>query len=271
MQQKNKRPFGVSPEHGILPMGENMQVTLTFRALKCGQYCGHMTIEYGTPGDGDRVHVAMFGSAQDVNVRLEKSSLLVDDTYITMSNQRTVRIHNRSDVLVRFEWKRYATVEEEEQQKLKEIVMLNRDEETAKSKLYCAVGQSGAAVTDYAALLARNFHNKIKTTQRKAYLFNDNDNDDHDDRQNNGQNVFSLLPVEGEIWPNSSVDIAVIFKPDVAQVYDRVAYCDVIGRESRLPLRLSGVGCGPKVQLSIESLDVGDVFIGSTHVYEVLK
>ena len=42
------------------------------------------------------------------------------------------------------------------------------------------------------------------------------------------------------------------------------------GRESRLPLRLTGVGAGPKVQLSIESLDVGNIFIGSVHVYEVV-
>jgi hydrocephalus-inducing protein len=236
-----------------LPVGENMQVTLTFQPLKCGNYSADLVIEYDTR---DLVHIGLCGAAQDVNVRLDKSSLRVEDTYITMSNQRTLCINNRSDVIVHFEWKRYATVEEEEQQKLKEIVMLNRDEEVAKSKLFGASGSVGQTTAiDYVALLTRNFQNKIKTTKRKAYMFDDG--------------VFFLQPIEGDIWPNSSIDINVIFKPDVAQMYNKIAYCELTGRESRLPLRLSGVGCGPKVQLSIERLDVGDVFIGSTHVYEV--
>lgn len=62
----------------------------------------------------------------------------------------------------------------------------------------------------------------------------------------------------------------IIFKPDTAQNYLKTAFCEITGRESRLPLRLSGVGLGPSVQLSIEVLDIGSVFVGSSHVYEVV-
>ena len=51
--------------------------------------------------------------------------------------------------------------------------------------------------------------------------------------------------------------------------YARTAYCDVTGRESRLPLRIRGDGAGPKVHFSLDTLDVGNVFINSQHTYEV--
>jgi hydrocephalus-inducing protein len=223
-----------------------MQVTIDFQPTKCGDYKKDLMICYDS---SETIFVNLYGAAQDVNVRLDKNSIRIEDTYITMNNQRTVTIHNRSDIIVRYEWKKFATQEEEEQQKLKEITSLNRDEENAKNKL-------SNQNADYMALLSRNFQNKIKTTQNKSFHFEDE--------------VFYVQPIEGDIWPNSSVDVSVIFKPDYAQTYNKTAFCEVTGRESRLPLRLCGIGNGPKVQLSIENLDVGSIFIGSTHVYEVV-
>ena len=46
-------------------------------------------------------------------------------------------------------------------------------------------------------------------------------------------------------------------------------YCDVAGRESRLPLRIRGEGIGPRVVFSLDSLDIGNIFINSKHSYEV--
>lgn len=61
--------------------------------------------------------------------------------------------------------------------------------------------------------------------------------------------VVKIDPAEGDIWPNSSAEITVIFKPDKAEVYNRTAFCDVTGRESRLPLKVTGLGIGPKVNV----------------------
>lgn len=66
---------------------------------------------------GEEVCVALYGAAVDANVRLDKSTLRIDNTYIFMANQRTVTIHNRSDVLVHFKWSPYATKIEEDSQK----------------------------------------------------------------------------------------------------------------------------------------------------------
>lgn len=223
-----------------------MQVTIEFQPLKCGDYKKELMISYDS---SESIYVSLYGAAQDVNVRLNKNAIRIDDTYITMSNQRTITIQNQSDIIVHFEWKKFATLEEEQQQKLKEIAGINREEEIAKNKL-------SNQADDYIALLSRNFQNKMKNTQNKSHYF---------DNQ-----VFYIQPIEGDIWPKTSFDVNVIFKPDIAKNYGITSYCELTGRESRMPLRLNGLGLGPKVQLSIEELDVGSIFIGSTHVYEVI-
>lgn len=84
-----------------------------------------------------------------------------------------------------YEWKKFATIEEEEQQKLKKMANLNRDEENAKNKL----SNQGP---DYVALLSRNFQNKVRNSQNKKFHFEDS--------------VFFIQPIEGDIWPNSSIE-----------------------------------------------------------------
>jgi len=104
---------------------------------------------------------------------------------------------------------------------------------------------------------------------------------------------------EGDVWPNSQAEISVIFQPEGATryaappcslsfipqpfcvssaplshffsstSYSRVAYCDVTGRESRLPLKIRGEGIGPQLQLSFDTLDIQNVFVNSSHAYEV--
>lgn len=49
---------------------------------------------------------------------------------------------------------------------------------------------------------------------------------------------FKITPEKGEIWPNSSIEFAITFLPQFEQQYTAVAYCDVAGKEQRLPLYL---------------------------------
>ena len=82
--------------------------------------------------------------------------------------------------------------------------------------------------------------------------------------------VIKIDPVEGDIWPKSSMDITVVFQPEEAKEYNRIAFCDVTGREARLPLRIQGEGIGPNVQFSFDQLDMGNIYVFSTHVYEII-
>ncbi|XP_065519867.1 hydrocephalus-inducing protein-like, partial [Lathamus discolor] len=76
-------------------------------------------------------------------------------------------------------------------------------------------------------------------------------------------------PWEGDVLPNSSLEINVIFKPKEARVYQETVYCDISGCETRLPLCISGEGVGPQVQLSCDQLSIGEVTVGSSHSYRV--
>ena len=53
--------------------------------------------------------------------------------------------------------------------------------------------------------------------------------------------------------------------------YSQTAYCDVTGRETRLPLKIRGEGLGPHLVFSYDSLDVQNVFLDSGHSYEVRR
>ena len=91
-----------------------------------------------------------------------------------------------------------------------------------------------------------------------------------DDKLLFNDDVIKIEPCEGEIWPNSSMEVSIIFKPEEPKVYNRTAFCDVTGRQSRLPLRIRGDGIGPNVQFSFDTLDMGNIFVNSTHTYEVV-
>lgn len=65
--------------------------------------------------------------------------------------------------------------------------------------------------------------------------------------------VFRLEPVEGDVWPGCSAEVTVVFRPAEARLYTDTAFCEVTGRQSRLPLRLQGVGVGPKLQFSFDT------------------
>ena len=81
---------------------------------------------------------------------------------------------------------------------------------------------------------------------------------------------LSPLFQEGEIWPNSQAEVTVFFRPDSCDHFSRLAYCDVVGREARLPLKLKGEGMGPKCLFSFDTLDIQSVFVNSSHAYEVI-
>ena len=51
--------------------------------------------------------------------------------------------------------------------------------------------------------------------------------------------------------------------------YSKLAFCDLTGRETRLPLKIKGDALGPKLQFSFDTLDIQNVFVDSSHSYEV--
>ncbi|XP_035679087.1 LOW QUALITY PROTEIN: hydrocephalus-inducing protein homolog [Branchiostoma floridae] len=247
-----QRPFSVSPSCGVLPVGESMQVTVEFTAPTTGDHVADLVLTYDT---GEQVFVELHGVAVNANVRLDKSSLRIENTYISMANQRTINIVNRSDVIVHYHWKLFATVEEESQQRTHYTSELSHEESVERER-FLEECITDPTLRDKMSLLTRTYENRRRIVSGDSMLFADD--------------VFQIEPLEGEIWPNQSAEVSVIFKPQEAKTYQQVAYLDITGREARLPLRLRGDGVGPNVQFSFEQLDMGNIFVGSIHTYEVV-
>ena len=66
---------------------------------------------------GEEVYTQLYGSAKDINVRLDRSSVTLEQTYIGLGSQRSVLLSNRSETVVHFQWKAFASPAEEELQR----------------------------------------------------------------------------------------------------------------------------------------------------------
>ncbi|NWX91311.1 HYDIN protein, partial [Nothoprocta pentlandii] len=249
---RTRSPFSVNPSVGTLGIGDTVQVTVEFHPLEPGDHSRALIVHYDT---GEDIHTSLYGAAVDVNISLDKNSLLMERTYLTLASHRAVLIHNRSEIIAHFQWKAFATREEEDRQKTRLCGRLQRQEEGETDRFLeeCSVDP---ALRERLALLSRTFQNQREKVKGDAMLFS------HD--------IFSIEPREGDVWPNSTAEINVIFQPREARFYQQTVYCDISGRATRLPLRLRGEGIGPRLRFSFDQLDIGKVFVSSTHSYEAI-
>ncbi|XP_050835037.1 hydrocephalus-inducing protein homolog [Serinus canaria] len=249
-QLSTQGPFSVNPSKGVLDVDDFMQVTVEFQPKKSGDYSESLVVHYDT---GEETHTSLHARAVDALIGLDRNTVTLEKTYITMSNRATVLIHNRSNITARFQWKALGTEEEEDQLKLRRHPWIFQDE---KETLQEFLDECGVDITcrAHVSLLIHSFQKEVEKFREQPLLFNDD--------------IFSLEPKEGEIRPNCSAEISVFFTPQAAGLYTRTAYCDISGRENRLPLVLTGEGLGPRLHLRFEEMDIGEVFIRVNHRYE---
>ncbi|XP_066493063.1 hydrocephalus-inducing protein homolog [Tiliqua scincoides] len=247
-----QRPFCVEPSIGTLGVSETTQFTVEFQPEKTGNHCKDLLVHYDT---GEDIHINLYGAATDVNVRLDKNSLTIEKTYITLANQRSVIIHNRSEIIAHFQWKVFATQEEEDQRKQSLCHTLKTEEEGVLDR-FVEECDMNPGFRERLSLVTRSFWNRQSTVLEDPMLFNNN--------------TFEIEPLEGDVWPNSTTEVRVIFRPQEAGIYHHTVYCDISGRETRLPLRIKGEAMGPKLLLNFDQLDAGKIFVGSIHCYEVI-
>ncbi|KAM6325117.1 LOW QUALITY PROTEIN: hydrocephalus-inducing protein homolog [Podargus strigoides] len=235
-------PFSVDPSTGTLGIGDAMQVTVEFHPLQTGNHSGSLRVHYDT---GEDTHTSLYGEAKDVNIRLDRSSLTVEKTYLTQSKRSSVVIHNQSDIVAHFQWKTFSTEEEDDVWKLR--LQRKEEGETVYILKDCVVDPT---------LLSGTFQNQRAEVREGSMLFPDD--------------IFTIEPVEGDVWPHSSVEVTVTFKPREERVYQRVFCCDISGRETRPMLRVKGEGRGPWLRFDCDQLDIGKVFVGSANSCEAI-
>ncbi|XP_030621187.1 hydrocephalus-inducing protein homolog [Chanos chanos] len=250
-QLRTCSPFSVDPSLGTLGLGETMQITVNFLPKTSGDHYQDLVLHYHT---GEDIYISLYGAAADVDVKLDQYSVTMEKTYISLASQHTVSILNKSDAIVHYHWKSFATEEEEQQHKLR--LKGVREEQGDDMDEFLNACKVDPTEREHFMHLYRTFQAPHREQREERPAFCD-------------QHIL-MDPLEGEIWPNCSAEVNIIFKPQEARTYQQIIYCDVTGRETRLPLHVQGEGLGPKPQFNFDVLDVGNIFIGSKHSYEVL-
>jgi hydrocephalus-inducing protein len=57
--------------------------------------------------------------------------------------------------------------------------------------------------------------------------------------------IFTIEPLQGKIWPNTEITCCVTFKPQGPYHYSCTAFCNTTCSEERLALNMTGQGKGP--------------------------
>ncbi|XP_054026269.1 hydrocephalus-inducing protein homolog [Dryobates pubescens] len=238
-------PFSAAPSGGALGAGAAVQLTVEFLPLQSGEHHGALTLHSDTGGD---LHTSLHGTAQEVNIRLDRSCLALGKTFLSLSQQGTVLIHNGSDVAAHFQWKACGEQEEQQQQRL-----------VAKMSLKEQEGDGSREPLLEPALHPQPCHSCQKQrvkVQGDSMLIS--------------EGVFTIQPVEGELWPRCSAEVQVTFQPQAARLYEARLCCHISGCELRLPLHVRGEGLGPLLRFHFDQLDVGKVFVGATNTYKAI-
>ncbi|KNC50959.1 hydrocephalus inducing isoform b [Thecamonas trahens ATCC 50062] len=239
-------PFRVSPSDGVVPVDDQLQFVVAFAPSTVGRKSGFLRIDYES---GDSVGIALSGEALEVNVRLEKSQVVLDPTFISLRSFSTFKIINRSSVVAPFAFKAFASEHDEAQARLHaNLDLASSQSHAADANPHSAPGPSslpslGAALTD------REFKTKLTQLTTDPLLFEDR--------------IFSIAPLSGKVWPDSQVEVTVTFSPAMAGPVAALAYVELGGREARLPLELQGDGLGPTAAFVRDYHDFEQVFISA--------
>ncbi|KAI8909685.1 hypothetical protein EDD86DRAFT_143580 [Gorgonomyces haynaldii] len=124
---QTEHPFSVNPKNASVEPGKSIQLNVEFIAKHIGSFHSNMIIQYDT---GESVSVKLMGIADNINIRLEKNHVKMDNTWNNMLNTKIVKLINRSDKMVKFAWKLYPNEIEEEHYRQQKLLELHTEETT---------------------------------------------------------------------------------------------------------------------------------------------
>ncbi|XP_035521672.1 hydrocephalus-inducing protein homolog [Morone saxatilis] len=244
-----QRPFSVTPSSGTLGVGESMQVTVNFNPMTIGDHSQDLLLHYHT---GEDVYISLYGTCEELNVHLEPDPVLLKKTYISLATAHTVSLTNTSDITLQYCWTTWPSLKEEALSLLRESSVLQQEE---KEQLLFQCESNPTAIHSH-PLLSRALQERRSQAVKDHILAL-------------SHSCITVEPAEGEIWPNTTAQFIIVFKPEEAKLYQQTIHCDVTGRESHLPLTIRGEGMGPELQLNTNLMNMKEVFIGDKDCFQV--
>ncbi|XP_074403746.1 hydrocephalus-inducing protein homolog [Zonotrichia albicollis] len=274
-QLSTQSPFSVVPATGALGAGDTVQVTVAFHPLASGAHRGSLAVCCSS--GGERIHTKLQGEAVDVNVGLSTNSVELDKTFTTMSSHRTLFIENRSNITAHFQWKAFATEEEENEEKRrqrllwlpKEVSQENFPEEKQTEKvkghhsalLSSMVQEKTAKVQDDPML----FSDDIFFIEPMVKLMNQGAIDASFTCLPSATNVglcFKFAPEEGIIAAGGSQSVQISFSATVLGSFEEEFQFSVAGSPAPAILTIKGSVTAPSLHFDLAELDFGDISFG---------
>ncbi|KAJ3596857.1 hypothetical protein NHX12_003257 [Muraenolepis orangiensis] len=231
---RTQSPFTVTPTVGTLGPGEGLQVTVNFSPNTLGNHHQDLRLHYHT---GENVLIRLHGTSEELDMRLKPDSVALENTFISLCSVRTVSLANEGDVPL-------------------ECSELWRQQEMEMER-FLAACESDPTEIHRLPIMSRLHRDGLHRAAQ-----------DHLAASLHG--CITIEPVEGEIYPNTTAQFTIIFRPEAATVYQHMLYCDVTGRMARLPLSVRGEGLGPKLRFNYSVIDIKDVVVRDKDCYEVL-
>ena len=268
-------PFSVSPREGVLDVGEVCQFRLGFHPEACGTYEGEMEIELG---EGlDPTVTRLRGDGAELRVGLDRGEVVHLPTFIHKTTQRTFRIVNESDRAVTFEIKQLADSYVEEEVRLRATgtfgETMRRSRRGRGGGASDDDGSDGDDGTEEAGVVGLSSDDEDAILGAEAVAFATRtvglDKALARDDLSFSDPDFTVSPLRGEVAPNGAFEVTVRFHPTHAGERTATLWVETQGREDRLPMQLRGQAVGPLAVFAYDALEVGEIFVGAVHQYEV--
>lgn len=75
----------MTPSTAMLAANACMQVNVSYTPRQVSEHSAELVIHYST---GEKVYTKLYGSATDINVRLDRSSMSLDTTFVGLTSER---------------------------------------------------------------------------------------------------------------------------------------------------------------------------------------